>query len=382
MNSVVYYPYLTPDLNWLKLSSLCWDNIYVLHPGNSIPFPQEIENANNDLGRIIKPLDTQMIGSSEDIFAAFLNFLEKKGKRINTNQISDSNEDIQLFRFFPGKLPPSLYEKLMENDLIIYEGDKRTVGKKSFFSIGGESKSFIDIDSFKKELKQGESKLEFLKRMRNEGRSLEQKDSSKIYLPSEVALYYLSLCASKAATIKKADLYGANDDFFDTTINSSNRATVTVMQNIVNAYVPENLNELTPKAIGEIREELAEKRLLFQSEIQSLSKKLADISSEDDLETLKRRIENIARNRINETQKSFRDNKIKLVLKSIGISLTPPALAGYIASALSIGILEPVGIGLSIALFSGNTILEYNKAKSDYNNNAWSYIIDLKKKLH
>lgn len=353
----------------------------MLHPGNSIPFPQEIENANNDLGRIIKPLDTQIIGSSEDIVDAFLNFLEKKGNRININQISDSNEDMQLFRFFPGKLPPNLYEKLKENNLIIYEGDNRTVGKKSFYSIGGESKPLLDIDPLN-EIKEGESKLEFLRRMRNEGRLIEQKHSSEIYLPSEVALHYLSLCASKAATIKKADLYGANDDFFDTTISSSNRATVNVMHNIVNAYVPENLSELTPKAIGEIREELAEKRLLFQSEIQSLSKKFTDISSEDELETLKRRIENIARDRINETQKSFRDNKIKMVLKSIGISLTPPALAGYIASALSIGILEPVGIGLSIALFSGNTILEYNKAKSDYNNNAWSYIIDLKKKLH
>ena len=381
MNSVVYYPYLVPSLEWLKMSSLCWDNIYVLHPGNSISFSKEIKDANIDLGSVIKTLDTQIIGRSEDVFEAFLQILEKKGKYFDTSNISDSSEDLQLFNIFPGKFPPNLFQKLKDNNLIIYEGDKRIGNKRSFYRTGFESKNLFDIEPFRKEIRDGEGKLDFIKRMKSEGRSVEQKFSSAIYLPSEIALHYLSLCASKAAALKKADLYGASDIYFETTTSFSNKSFGHIIQNVVGAYIPENINTLSCKTIGEIRETLAEKRLVFQSEIQNLCKKLSDISSEDDLEILKMKIENIAKDRINETQKTFRENKIKLVIKSIGISLTPPALANYIASALSIGMLEPAGIGLSVALFTGNTIFEYNKAKSDYNNNAWSYITDLKKKL-
>ncbi len=50
-------------------------------------------------------------------------------------------------------------------------------------------------------------------------------------------------------------------------------------------------------------------------------------------------------------------------MQSLGVTLTPPALASSIASVLGIGIFAPAGIATALSIFAAKTFLDWDKAK-------------------
>jgi hypothetical protein len=59
------------------------------------------------------------------------------------------------------------------------------------------------------------------------------------------------------------------------------------------------------------------------------------------------------------------------------MTLTPPAVATSIASALGIGIFAPAGLALAVALFGVGAMLKHAEAEAKLRQNRWSYVIDV-----
>lgn len=70
-----------------------------------------------------------------------------------------------------------------------------------------------------------------------------------------------------------------------------------------------------------------------------------------------------------------------LTTLGIYVATTAPALAGFLTSALGIGILEPIGITAMLSLTTTKSFLDMKKATQEKNQSPWSYILELEKKL-
>jgi hypothetical protein len=83
------------------------------------------------------------------------------------------------------------------------------------------------------------------------------------------------------------------------------------------------------------------------------------------LESVKKQSEKLEKERINETKKTYQHANQKMVLKGFGMSLTPPAIASLIASALDIGIFAPAGIVAAVGLVGAGLLVACDEAKSE-----------------
>jgi hypothetical protein len=54
MNTVVVYPYIVPDGNWLRLAALCWDKVYRLTSRKAPSDPEELQELNSGLGGLVE----------------------------------------------------------------------------------------------------------------------------------------------------------------------------------------------------------------------------------------------------------------------------------------------------------------------------------------
>jgi hypothetical protein len=65
MNTVVYYPYLWPTPEWIRVAALCWEKVYLVgrRTGYGVAFPEVIDSLNSQLGGM---LDTSL--SMNDLF--------------------------------------------------------------------------------------------------------------------------------------------------------------------------------------------------------------------------------------------------------------------------------------------------------------------------
>jgi hypothetical protein len=207
-----------------------------------------------------------------------------------------------------------------------------------------------------------------------------QPYSSIVYMPKDVALHYLSLCASKASMDGKRDLATESEKFTGVVLNDVPALRSNIITTILEAYLPENFNSLAAERIAEIRSEFATQRLKYESAVQSLCNEFADIASEGELGKLNDRIIEIAKERIEDTKNTYKRANLQLALQSLGISLTPPALVGSIASVLGIGIFAPAGIAAALSAFAAKTFLDWHQAKDERNKSPWSYILNVAKK--
>ncbi len=68
-----------------------------------------------------------------------------------------------------------------------------------------------------------------------------------------------------------------------------------------------------------------------------------------------------------------------MVINTLGLTLTPPALAASIASILKIGIFAPAGIAAGLTLFGVKALLDRDKANAEKSKSPWSYVLDVSK---
>jgi hypothetical protein len=206
----------------------------------------------------------------------------------------------------------------------------------------------------------------------------EQLASRIIELHEDAALHYLSLCASQAANDAKRDLVADGVNFMDAVFYDyaiAGEVGTTVLQ----AYLPEDFLSLEPARIAEFRQEFAVQRLEYQSAVQEIVADYTGVASEGELETVKGRIVDLAKQKVDDTQKTYQRANKRMALKAFGMTLTPPAIATFIGSALGIGIFAPAGIVAAASLFGAGLLIDHEEAKSERDNSPWSYVLDAAK---
>lgn len=199
-------------------------------------------------------------------------------------------------------------------------------------------------------------------------------EESKVYLPKNIALHYLSLCASKAALDGNRDLVTGEEVFTDIIFHQFRRTSGQVASNVLQAYLPKNFDSLEPSRIAEFRKVFSVQRLKYQQSIQSLCQEFTNVASEGQLSSIARQVEQLAKEEIEETRKVYNHAKIEESLKVFSLTLAPPAIATSLASILGSGIFVPAGIVATLLLFGAGTILALEKAKNENKKSPWSYI--------
>jgi hypothetical protein len=57
MNTVIYYPFLSPPPEWLRLAALCWDKVYRIKPQNARDDSEEVQELDQAFGSILQSID-------------------------------------------------------------------------------------------------------------------------------------------------------------------------------------------------------------------------------------------------------------------------------------------------------------------------------------
>ena len=444
MNTVVYYPHQTPSPKWLKLASLCWDKVYRLTPDNfkDPTEVQELDNALGGMlasinipdlaadAQVQESFKAWAIGKANELRAKTDFYWEEKpyGDTFNkewTKQQLQSEKNIsEVYEQIP-IVYAEIGKKDEDAEWVHLSSSK--FGGEHYKTVKFDFVSFLETLGLAKveihplQLRVPQWNAEYVTRyhgMRNalpnfiipepgsahemynrlrargliqEAEKIYKKNlvtvtpeyasgTTAVYMPKEVALHYLSLCALKAATDDKRDLAAVDEKFTDVVFSDIQAIKGEVATTLLEAYLPANFYSLTLERIVEIKFELATQRLKYDNAVQSLCKEFAAVASEGELGKLNGRIIEMAKERVEDTRNTYKRAKLQTMIQSLGVSLTPPALVGSVASFLGIGIFAPAGIAAALSIFAAKSFLDWDKAKVERTKNPWSYVIDVSKK--
>ncbi|MBP1135657.1 hypothetical protein JOE31_001889 [Arthrobacter sp. PvP023] len=204
----------------------------------------------------------------------------------------------------------------------------------------------------------------------------------KYYLPRDVAFHYLSLCAGRLAVMGQRDLVTDRGQFTDVVLSSDLQLRGEVATAVIEAYLPADLLHVEVQRLAECREELSVNRLKFQAEIHGLVKTFSEVASVDTFESLKGQLVQIGQERIKQTQRTYRRAKFDVSPQALMVSLTPPALATAAESVLQSGVIGPIGLAATLALFAAGKVLDLRQARTNRDASPWSYVLDLSQRLH
>lgn len=137
------------------------------------------------------------------------------------------------------------------------------------------------------------------------------------YLPKDVALQYLSLCAGRLAQLGKRDVVTDQRQFADTLFDSDEQLRGQVATAVLEAYVPKDLATIDPARIAECRAQLSAERLKFQAGVQALVREFADAASVGTYETLKVQLVEIANERIDQTRRTYRKARLDVTVQTL-----------------------------------------------------------------
>jgi hypothetical protein len=427
MNTVIYYPYITPRPDWLKVAALCWDKVYRLVPSNGWPDDSEAtQELDQALGSLLRTVHIDEYADSiQDKFWTYIDAREKKLKEEVQWSPAASKERNAIFGMYESKFPGGEF---------VQELQDRNLARDETRILGEYQMAYWDADFGEEELEpeellprpgsaheEYERLLEQARRKQDEAGDLRLKikgserteasaraealdrqaevltnkaeeirkqnlvtysyrdeENPVISLPKDVALHYLSLCASQAARDKRRDLVADGMKYTDAVFyDYSVRGEVGTA--VLEAYLPENFSDLEPERIRGFRKEFSTQRRDYQAEVQSHVDKLANGSSEGELDSIKDDIVELAKQKVDNVQRTYRRTNQRMVLRTLEMSLTPPAIAAFVGSALGIGIFAPAGIAAAMSLFGAKLLIDYNEAKDKRAENPWSYVLDAAK---
>ena len=337
MNTVVVYPYILPDIEWLKLASFCWDKVYRLSSQDAPSDPDEIAQLNERLGGFLESVYPDSFASDETA-SEFRRWL-MWGKGKHAPSAVDKHDD-DYFAMFQRKLPG------------------RNTRVMKFLINHDMAKRREDVSP----LRSGPG----------------QVGLGDVLIRKDIALHYLSLVASQVAERKKADLFAENGEFTDTVFYGVRVARADVATGLLQAHLPD-LSALSLDQLSGIRAGLGAGRLKYQRDVQELVDKFAAVASEGELESMKRNLVAIATEQIEQTKKIYRANRASAVAKFIGVSLTPAGVISAVASAVGVGIFMPASIVASLALAGALTLADLEKARAERAKAAWSYVLDVER---
>ncbi|MDT4965383.1 MAG: hypothetical protein QOJ64_120 [Acidobacteriota bacterium] len=384
MNTVIYYPYIHPPLEWLRLSALCWDKVYRMTTWDAPSDPDEIRELDEVLGGILEPIDVSEIAKDKQVESSFVRWVRDRQKRLRAEPLSNGMSaaiDVHISKMLgPGgsNYLGFLYNLNLIRDLRLVEGHSISQRLRSLFKSARDSKRESDAELIAWLDSKDEERRRELKFAPAETAS-ERDEALRgqvVSVDRDIGLHFLSLCASKAAKDGNRDLAADGEVFTDTVFYDYRALRGEVASSVLQAYLPSNVCSLEPIRIAEFRADSGPQRLKYQKEIQAVCREFSEVSSEGELAKIKDRIVSLAQERVEDTKQIYRRAKLDIVVKSIGISVTPPALATYIASALGVGIFAPAGIVAALSIFIATRLIEWDKAKLEKKSSAWSYVLD------
>ena len=340
MNTVVYYPYLYPVPEWIRIAALCWDKIYVVgrRTGYGVGFPDEVESLNVALGGII---DTSLAINNlldSDLEAQFKRWITAHETSLRDQFDSDPQPLFRIFRDKPN-IPHAPTEGTLL-DWLVERGLAR-----------------VDPDLVYSDM-----------------------HDALVQMPRNLGYQYMGLAAAKAADDGNRDLAADSSEFMEPIFHDARSARAAVATSTLEAYLPADFAQLEPAQLADIRADLASGRLKYQAEINDLVGKYSAAASEGELSTLQTTITEIAFQQVDETKSAYKRAKLATVIQGFGVTLTPPAVATTLASALGIGIFGPAGIAMAISLFGAAAILNLREAKAARAARPWSYVLDVASK--
>jgi hypothetical protein len=415
LNTVVYYPTFYPSANWLRVASLCWDHVYSLRTPNSPEPTGDVLELDAALGGVLAVADVISAARDEEVQESFIRWLDHRAERRppdwSEREMSRAyGED--LFALHREKVDADpIWDALDRHGLIefgtAWGEEKVPRWQKEYVErlrrvSHGEHPSFAPPPPPTPRLGSRGYRYERLSRKawkrkqagdENAAAALETKaeklraqsivtarwPEDVVYVPRDVALEFLSLCAASLATRDRRDLAALEERFADAALESVGSLRGSVMTNVVEAYLPGDLDHIEPERLCELRKQLAEKRHAFQADVQELVDKYVSIASAGEAHALEDELVKRAKASVEKTRKVYLTHNIEIASQVLGISFTPPAIASLVASALGIGILAPVGVAAAVGLAAAKAVTAYRSASDERAESGWSYVLELKR---
>ena len=340
MNTVVYYPYINPCPEWLRVAALCWDKVFVLG-ARDLPDEPEIAKLDAALGGVIDRRFYVSDIADDAVVGQFQAWVQAHEPELKAHTF-ESQTDATMFALHAGKFASG-------------------PGKEAFLFL--MNRGLAEIGSV-------DSRGAFTPVR------MEVEVSESIFMPANIALHYLSLCASKAAATANSDLVADGETYMETVMYDYRALRGDVSTTVLHAHLPERFESLDPHQIADFRQEFSAQRLKFSREIQAVCREFGEVASEGQLQSFKNRIVEIANERIEEVRGAYRRGRLETITKMLGISVAPPAIVASLGSVLGIGIFAPAAIvaGLSLAAAAAASTAE--KTTTDRSKSPWSYALD------
>jgi hypothetical protein len=213
------------------------------------------------------------------------------------------------------------------------------------------------------------------------GVSADELARDVVFLPPEVPFHFLALCAARAAGARGLDLATDSNAYVGTCHYDRRQVAADVGLRLIQAFVPVDGSALDMNQLADLRREFSARRLQYQREVQALCEEFTQLFSEESLRTAARRIEDLARARVEESQQIYQRAKVEVVLRTFGVAIGPPAIMTSVASMVGIGLFAPATIATGLATVIGLTLLEGKKIETNKGRAAWSYVLDLRGRL-
>jgi hypothetical protein len=193
-----------------------------------------------------------------------------------------------------------------------------------------------------------------------------------VFLPREVALHYLALCAADAASTMSTDLF-AEDHTFASTALATPRHRASLTTRLLRLYLPENLATVPFERILELRNDLSLARAKYQMAVQDLVTELLAVSSASEATRLEARAMALAADRVDYALTTYKRARTTVTLKALGATLLPASVSS-LASMLGIGLFEPAALAAGVAAVTATYLSEKESARATFERDPWSYV--------
>lgn len=324
MRSVLYFPYLSPEEEWLRSAALMWDDVYVFSTRRPRPWPDDIRRVDDALGGILRPQRLDLLG--ESIQASFWSWLDEfTAFRVDadTTPTATSIEAEAAFEeLYNDKFTDALLGDLVRRGL----ARKQAIGNNAMVS-----------------------------------------------LPTDVVNYYLSACAGAFVDMfHKCDLFADSASCASVALRGRPSLTGSLSTALMNAHLPGNVATMPLDVLAAIRRDLAAERLELQNEIEKVVDSAARVSDPSDMADLQNTVTSLAEKQIQRTVAIYRRANSAAVMKSLGAALVPGSIS-WIASMLGTSVFAPAAAAAGLALLGATFISDRRKANEEFGSSGWSY---------
>jgi hypothetical protein len=406
MNGVLAYPHFFPPREWLRFAALCWDRIYTLCPDRPSP-PDYVADFAENLPGVLDFIDARAFSSDAAVQTQFEEWLSAIGRRnasALTPLASGQSQHMMLYGLF-AQDDWAWFEGLLERNGLIARGkeapyriprwefeprvvypegtagtDPHVETRLRFY----EAVASGDRRSARQLLRSGlpsDMRSRLARLLDRRGASQVEFAQHVVLVPPEIPFHFLAMCAARAAGARGLDLATNGNEYTGTCHYDSRHLAADVALRVIEAFVPRELAEMDVQRIAQLRDELSTQRLQFQRDVQSLCDEFTKLFSEDSLRAAARRIEELAKARVEEARRAYRRARVEMVLKTFGMAVAPPALFTSVASMLGIGLFAPASIAAGLAFVIAQALAAKEQVRSVEAKAGWSYVLDVTGRL-